>query len=59
MNIDEVTEKITDLIYKSYGSDSGYLFGIEPKHKKAIESLVNITIKWFIDFQEAEKGANQ
>jgi len=59
MNIEKATEQITNLIYKSCGSESGYLLGIEPKHKKAIESLVNITIKWFIDFQEAEKGANQ
>ena len=54
MNIDEVTAKITDLIYQSYGSDSGYLLGIEPKHKKAVESIVNLAIKWFIDIEGKE-----
>ena len=54
MDIDKATIQITDSIYKFYGSETGYLFGIEPKHKKAVESIVNLAIKWFIDIEGKE-----
>lgn len=38
-------EKIVGLIYKLYGSDSGVLFGIESKHKKAVEVIVRLTLE--------------
>ncbi len=36
--------KITDAIYKKYGSETDYLFGIEPKHKESIDMVIKITL---------------
>lgn len=40
----QTAKEITDKIYKLYGSDSGYLFGIKPEYKSVVESIVSLTI---------------
>lgn len=37
-------EKITARIYDMYGSHTGYLFGIEPRHRGSVESVVKVTL---------------
>ena len=37
-------KEITKGIYSAYGSDSGYLFGIEPHNRRAVEAVVQIVL---------------
>ena len=37
-------EAIADAIYRGYGSDTGYLFGIPPEHEKAVRSIIKLAI---------------
>lgn len=39
-------EEITKHIYAAFGSDTEYLFGISPEHKKAVISIVEQTLKY-------------
>lgn len=41
----EGADRITSKIYKLYGSDTGYLFGIEPEHKAAVKSIVQLVLE--------------
>ena len=43
--VDEEAERITDLIYKAYGSGTGYLFGIPPDLRYAVEAVVLVVIR--------------
>ena len=36
--------KITDIVYKQYGSGTGYLFGIPPNLRSAVEAVVKATM---------------
>jgi len=38
-------EEITDTLYAVYGSDSGYLFGIPPDLKYAVQAIVKKVIE--------------
>lgn len=38
-------EQITAQIYAGYGSGTGYLFGIEPRHRGAVEAVVKATLQ--------------
>jgi len=40
MAISEEAKAITEHIYKAYGSFSGYLFGIPPPLRSAVEGVV-------------------
>lgn len=42
--ISEKALEITETIYKMYGSDSRWLFGISPDHLEAIHAIVEATI---------------
>lgn len=44
MAISEKAKRITEHIYKAYGSDSGYLFGILPNYRSAVEAIVQCTL---------------
>lgn len=44
MAISNRAKEITDGIYRAYGSGSGYLFGIPPEHRLAIESIVQVVL---------------
>jgi len=35
-------EGITVAIYKAYGSETGYLLGIEPQHRKAVTKIIEL-----------------
>ena len=37
--------EIWDLLYKAYGSGTGYLFGIEPGHKTAVLHIIEFTLE--------------
>jgi len=37
-------ERIADAIYRGYGSDSHYLFGIPPEHEKAVRKIIELAI---------------
>ena len=37
-------KEISDRIYRLYGSDSGYLLGIPPELKTAVEAIVKLTV---------------
>jgi len=42
--IEEIVKEIADSIYYAYGSETRYLFGIEPKHEKAVRSIIKLAI---------------
>jgi hypothetical protein len=42
--ISDNAKEITNIIYKMYGSDSGWLFGLSPDHKEAVEAIVEASI---------------
>ena len=44
MKSQQEIEQITAQIYEAYGSSTGYLFGIEPKHRGAVEAVVKTTL---------------
>jgi hypothetical protein len=43
----------TDKIYKLYGTDSGYLFGIPPSLRGAVEVVVKVTMRITIESEDA------
>jgi len=42
--ISDKAKAITEYIYRAYGTDSGYLFGILPACRSAIEAVVQCTV---------------
>ena len=44
MNNKQEVEKITNELYGAYGSDTGYLFGLEPKHRNVVQAIVEFTL---------------
>ena len=40
---------LTDIIYRAYGSHTGYLFGILPNNRSAVEAIVQTTIELYED----------
>lgn len=44
MAISEKAKMITELIYRVYGTDSGYLFGISTIYRTTVEAIVQITL---------------
>ena len=53
MAITKVALEITDRIYKGYGSDSGYLFGIPPNLRHAVEAVVQCALDHSLEYQKA------
>ena len=47
MAITEIAKHVTELIYKGYGSDTGYLFGLEPDKKPVVEAIVQCTLYFY------------
>jgi len=39
-------ERITDELYKSYGSDTGYLFGIKPDQRFIVQTIIKFTLEY-------------
>ena len=44
MAISDKAKRITERIYLAYGTDSGYLFGILPNYRSAVEAIVQFTL---------------
>ena len=44
MAISEKAKEITRRLYIAYGSDTGYLFGILPDKRSAVEAVVQSTL---------------
>ena len=42
--ISEEAKRLTDGIYTAYGSGSGYLFGITPDKRPAVEDIVQVVL---------------
>lgn len=51
MAISDKAKELTECIYKGYGSETGYLFGIPPDKREAVEAIVQCTL----DHKEIEK----
>jgi len=45
----QTADEAFDALYSVYGSDTGYLFGIEPKHKTAVKAIVKYIYTWTIE----------
>ncbi len=39
-------EKITSALYEAYGSDTGHLFGLEPKYRDTVQVIVKFTLDY-------------
>lgn len=44
MTEDVIIKEIADSIYRGYGSETHYLFGIPPEHEKAVRSIIKLAI---------------
>jgi hypothetical protein len=53
--ISNEAKKLTDRLYKSYGSGSGYLFGILPNYRSAVEAIVQVTMEMVQDPETMEE----
>jgi len=53
MNNKQEVERITNELYKAYGSDTGYLLGLEPKYRDTVRAIVKFTLEY-----NKLKGAN-
>jgi len=49
-------KNITQQLYRLYGSDSGYLFGIKPEYRNAVKSIIKISIDIQNDNRKDEKN---
>ncbi len=54
MAISKRAVKITDLIYRVYGSSSGWLFGISPDYRSAVEGIVESAIAFGKELKEED-----
>ncbi len=55
MAIAKAAQEITDLIYKGYGSDTGYLFGIPPDLRHAVEAVVQCALDHSVEYLKAQQ----
>ena len=39
-------ERITNELYKAYGSDTGYLLGLEPKYRDTVQVIVKFALDY-------------
>ena len=53
MTLNEKVLEITEALYYFYGSSSGYLFGIEPQHRKAVSAIVKLTLR-AVEWEDTE-----
>jgi len=53
MNNKQKVERITNELYEAYGSDTGYLLGLEPKYRDIVRVIVKFTLE-----HNKLKGAN-
>ena len=44
MAISEKAKRVTEMIYVYYGSGTGYLFGIPPEFRLAVEAIVSVAL---------------
>ena len=46
MSNEQEVKKITNELYKTYGSDTGHLLGLEPKYQETVERIVKFTLDY-------------
>ncbi len=46
MSKDQEAKEITDVLYREYGSDSGYLLGIEPRYRDSVQVIVKFVVEF-------------
>ena len=39
-------EKVVNELYRAYGSDTGYLLGLEPKYRDTVQVIVKFTLNY-------------
>lgn len=39
-------QKITDELYRTYGTDSGHLLGLEPKYRDTVQAIIRFTLDY-------------
>lgn len=39
-------EEIVNELYRAYGTDSGYLLGLEPKYRDTVQVIVKFTLEY-------------
>jgi len=44
MGVKREVERITDELYKAYGSDTGHLLGLEPKYRDTVQVIVKFAL---------------
>ncbi len=54
MSNEQEVKKITDELYRVYGSDTGYLLGLEPKYR----DTVRVIVKFTLDYDKGENNVN-
>lgn len=48
----EKTEKVTKILYSSYGSGTGYLFGFPPEQRFNVEGIVTAVLRILDDLKD-------
>jgi hypothetical protein len=46
MNTSDGATKLTESLYRAYGTDSGVLFGILPHMRPTVHSIIRLTLKY-------------
>lgn len=60
MMLEKAARVITEALYVSFGSSMGHLFGLEPKHRIVVHSIVKLTLEaleWRESEEEEEEGS--
>jgi len=45
MVTEEKVNQVHTAIYTAYGSSTGFLFGIEPKHKEVVRTIIKLVLE--------------
>lgn len=48
----QMASYITYQLYKDFGSEKGYLFGLKPDDRSAVEVIVFLTLKYLQDAKD-------
>jgi len=59
MDIIDRAREIMEHIYITYGSEAGYLFGIPPKFKYSVQTIVEMALEMAESKDEADKDTAQ
>ncbi len=46
MTPEEKVERVTNKLYRAYGSDTGYLLGLEPKYRDTVQVIIRFALNY-------------